>query len=276
MEVPNARRIARAIADGIVAGEYRPGDKLPSERALAARYGVSRPLVREALRSVEELGLIETQPGRGTFVRSEAAPGVHRGVEVAILRRGVTAQQLSEARLTLEGEAASLAATRATPDDLALLDVALERLEHSESIEHVRNDLAFHLAIAAAAHNPVIEMMLEAIAPQTAALMLRSVGDPDVMVRSQPYHRIALEAIRSGDGEAARAAIHAHLGVASQLYGDDFDRSVEELAGTALRRLGSLTSLDDIVAAALRSRTQDAARGREERGLLAPKPAPTS
>ena len=119
MEVPNARRIARAISDGIVAGEPPPGDMLPSERTLATTYGVSRPLIREALRSVEEMGLIETRPGRGTFVRSEAAPGVHRGVGVAILRRGATASQLSEARITLECEAASLAATRATPADLA-------------------------------------------------------------------------------------------------------------------------------------------------------------
>jgi GntR family transcriptional repressor for pyruvate dehydrogenase complex len=259
VEVLNARRIARAISDGIVSGDQHAGDRLPSERALAARYGVSRPLIREALRSVEELGLIETRPGRGTFIRSEAAPGVHRGVGVAILRRGATAKQLSEARLTLEGQAASLAATRATPEDLASLWVALERLEASESIEHVSNDLAFHLGIAAAAHNPVIEMMLEAIAPQTVALMLRSVGDQEVMVRSQPYHRIALQAIERGDGEAARAAIHAHLTVASELYGGDFDRSVDDLAGSALRRLGRLASLDDIVAVAMRLRREDTA-----------------
>ncbi len=256
MDVPNARRIARSIADGIVAGEPRAGEMLPSERALAVRYGVGRPLIREALRSVEELGLIETRPGRGTFVRSEAAPGMHRGVGVAILRRGVTAAQLSEARITLESEAASLAASRATPDDLAALEAALERLESSESIEHVKYDLVFHLGIAAAAHNPVIEMMLESIAPQAVALMVRSVGDPQVMVRSQPYHRIALEAIGRRDPDAARAAIVAHLSVASELYGDDFDRSVDELAGIALRKLGTLTSLDDVVAAALRSRAE--------------------
>jgi DNA-binding FadR family transcriptional regulator len=257
MEVLNARRIAREIADGIVAGDPVPGDMLPSERALAARYGVSRPLIREALRSVEELGLIETRPGRGTFVRSGAAPNVHRGVGVAILRRGATASQLSEARITLECEAAGLAASRATSEDLANLDAALARLERSESIEHVKDDLVFHRGIAAAAHNPVIEMMLESIAPQSVALMVRSVGDPQVMVRSQPYHRVALEAIRRGDAAAAREAMRAHLSVASELYGDDFDRSVEELAAIALQRLGTLTSLDDVVAAALRARTEN-------------------
>jgi GntR family transcriptional repressor for pyruvate dehydrogenase complex len=266
MDIPNARRIARTIADGIVAGDLRPGDVLPSERELAARFGVSRPLVREALRSVEELGLVETRPGRGTFVRSEVAPSMHRGVGVTILRRGVTAAQLSEARITLECEAASLAATRATPDDIERLETALRRLETSESIEHVKNDLVFHLGIAAAAHNPVIETMLEAIAPQSVALMVRSVGDPQVMVRSQPYHRVALEAIRGRDPDRARAAILAHLSVASELYGDDFDRSVEELAGSALRKLGSMTSLDDVVAAALLARSEgvvaDSALGR--------------
>jgi GntR family transcriptional regulator, transcriptional repressor for pyruvate dehydrogenase complex len=261
MDVPNARRIARAIADGIVAGEPPAGEMLESERALAARYGVGRPLIREALRSVEELGLIETRPGRGTFVRSEAAPAMHRGVGVAILRRGVTASQLSEARITLESEAASLAALRATPEDVAALEAALERLETSESIEHVKYDLVFHLGIAAAAHNPVIEMMLESIAPQTVALMVRSVGDPQVMVRSQPYHRVALEAIVRRDPGSARAAIVAHLSVASELYGDDFDRSVDELAGIALRKLGSLTSLDDVVAAALQARSASVGEG---------------
>jgi GntR family transcriptional repressor for pyruvate dehydrogenase complex len=249
---------------------------LPPERSVATRYGVGRPLIREALRSVEELGLIETRPGRGTFVRSEAAPGVHRGVGVAILRRGVTASQLSEARITLECEAASLAARRATPEDIASLTVALDRLEQSESIEHVRNDLVFHLGIAAAAHNPVIEMMLESIAPQTVALMLRSVGDPQVMVRSQPYHRVALGAIVRGDGDGARAAINAHLSVASELYGDDFERSVDELAGMTLRRLGTLTSLDDLVAAAMRARTMDTTLEADARRPVSQAPATTS
>jgi len=241
VDAPNARRIAQSISDDIVAGRLQSGDRLPPERSLAVRFGVGRPLIREALRSLEELGLVETRPGRGNFVRSVALAGVHRQVGMAIRRRGVTAAQLSEARITLESEAAGLAASRATAIDIARLDAALERLEPSEGMEHVRAD-------------PVIEMMLESIAPLTVALMTRSVGDPRVMARSQPYHRVALEAIRRGDPPAARAAIEAHLGVAGELYGHDFERSVDSLARRALEERGSMTSLDDVVQGVLSAR----------------------
>jgi GntR family transcriptional repressor for pyruvate dehydrogenase complex len=193
VDAPNARRIAQTLSEEIVSGRLPPGEQLPAERALATRYGVGRPLIREALRSLEELGLIETRVGRGTFVRSVSVASVHRPVGMAIRRRGVTAAQLSEARITLESEAASLAAARATEADLDGLEEALRLLESSDGIDHVKLDLAFHLAIAAAAQNPVIEMMLESIAPLTVALMTRSVGDRKVMARSQPYHRVALD-----------------------------------------------------------------------------------
>jgi GntR family transcriptional repressor for pyruvate dehydrogenase complex len=217
---------------------------------------------------MEELGLIETRAGRGTFVRSVSVSGVHRGVGLAIRRRGVTAAQLSEARITLESEAASLAARRATDLDIERLETALRRMEPSEGMEHVQLDLAFHLAIAAAAHNPVIEMMLESIAPLTVALMTRSVGDPAVMGRSQPYHRIALDAIRRGDAEAARAAIEAHLGVAQELYGEDYERSVDWLAQRAMRDRGALASLDDVVTQVLGAR--DVPPGVATRGVGRP------
>jgi len=254
VDAPNARRITQTVSDDIVSGRLQPGEKLPSERTLAARFGVGRPLIREALRMMDELGLIQTHAGRGTFVRSVSVTGMHRQVGMAIRRRGVTAAQLSEARITLESEAASLAATRGGPSDLDRLEAALQRLEPSEGIEHVKLDLAFHLAIAAAAHNPVIEMMLESIAPLTVALMTRSVGDAEVMDRSQPYHRIALDAIRRRDPDAARAAIEAHLRVAGELYGEDYQRRVDSLAQRAMQERGSLTSLDDIVTAVLVAR----------------------
>lgn len=252
MDAPNARRIAEVITDEIVSGRLSPGTKLESERALAQRFGVGRPLIREALRSMEEAGLIETRPGRGTFVRADSGASVHRQVGLAIRRRGVTAAQLSEARITLESEAASLAAQRATPHDLERLEAALRRLEQSDGVEHARLDLSFHMTIVKAAHNPVIEMMLEAIAPLTIGLMLRSVSDGEVMDRSQPYHRIALDAIERGDAAAARAAISAHLSVAAELYGADYQRSVDALAQRAMRERGVVGSLDDIVTAALR------------------------
>jgi hypothetical protein len=84
--------------------------------------------------------------------------------------------------------------------------------------------------------------------------MFRSVGDPNVMERSQPYHRVALEAIRAREPEAAAEAIRAHLTVAQELYGPDYERSVDELARQALAQLGARTGLEDLVDRVLSAR----------------------
>jgi DNA-binding FadR family transcriptional regulator len=254
MTAPSADTVVRTMSEQIVSGALAPGDKLPSERELATQFGVGRPLIREALRSLSELGLIETLPARGTFVRAGHDSRADRQAAIAIRRRGVTAQELSEARLMLETATARLAALRATPEDIGRLEATLVPLEGSIGAEHVERDLTFHLDIAAAAHNPVVEMMLESIAVSTAALMFRSVGDPAVMARSQPYHRVCLDAIRARDAEAAGEAIRAHLTVAEELYGVDYERSVDELALQALSRLGARTGLDDLVDRVLTAR----------------------
>jgi len=254
MLAPSADSVVRSMSEEILSGALAPGDKLPSERELATRFGVGRPLIREALRSLAELGLIETIPARGTFVRAGSDTRADRQAGIAIRRRGVTAHELSEARLMLETGTARQAAQRATTDDIERLESILVVLDHSSGIDHVERDLAFHLEIAAAAHNPVVEMMLESIAVPTAALMFRSVGDPQVMDRSQRYHRLALDAIRAADPDAAAAAIQAHLTVAQDLYGPDYERSVDDLARQALTQMGVRTGLDDLVDRVLSAR----------------------
>jgi GntR family transcriptional repressor for pyruvate dehydrogenase complex len=251
---PTADTIVQATAEEILSGGLRAGDKLDSERELATRYGVGRPLIREALRSLAELGLIETQPGRGTFVRAGHDAGAHRQADISLRRRGVTARQLSEARILLESGAARYAAARATDEDIEHLETCLRRLDETEGVDHVRADLAFHLAVAASAHNPVIQMMLESIGVPTVALMLRSVGDPKVMRRSQPYHRAVLDGIRNRDPDASADAMREHLTVAQELYGKDYERSVDSLAQRALGMLGARTGLDDLVSGVLAER----------------------
>lgn len=252
---PSADGVMRQMSDEILSGVLQADERLPSERELAARFGVGRPLIREALRSLAELGLIETVPARGTFVRAGDDVRGNRQTAIAMRRRGVTAHELSEARLLLETATAAQAARNATPDDVADLAAILEDLDRATGVAHVELDLAFHLGIAGAAHNPVIEMMLESIAVPTAALMFRSVRDPRVMERSQPFHRVALDAIRAADPDAAAEAIRAHLTVAQELYGPDYERSVDELARAALAQLGARTGLEDLVDRVLRARS---------------------
>lgn len=257
MPAPTADSVVRSTAEEILSGRLAAGGKLPSERELAQQFGVGRPLIREALRSLAEMGLIETVPARGTFVRAVDDPASHRQGGIAIRRRGVTAHQLSEARLLLETSAARYAAERATEDDLARLRSSVERMDKSTGIQHVEDDLTFHLDVATAAHNPMLEMMLESIAVPTVALMLRSVGDAEVMRRSQPFHRSCLEAIEARDADAAAERMEAHLTVAQDLYGDDYERSVDELARNALSQLGATTGLDDLVGRVLTARSSE-------------------
>src|SRR6476646_4817041 len=181
--------IADVLAERVISGEYAAEDRLPSERQLAVEFGASRPMVREALRSLIERGLIEVEPGRGAFVRGDTGPRRFQPLDLEYRRRGTTARQLSETRLMIETEAAALATIHSDADDLAILKNAVERLEASATpLDRVRNDLAFHTALVAAAHNPVIETMFASIQGMTVELMVRSAADADIVRQSGPYH----------------------------------------------------------------------------------------
>lgn len=244
--------IASALAERVLSGDLAADDRLPSERRLAVEFGASRPIVREALRSLIERGLIEVEPGRGAFVRGDTGPRRFQPLDLEYRRRGATARQLSETRLMLETEAAALATVHSDAEDVAVLRSALERLESSPTpLDRVRNDLAFHTALVAAAHNPVIETMFASIQGLTVELMVRSAADAEIVRQSEPYHRIAYEAIRDRDSLAARAAIQAHLSIAASTYGEDYDQSLDTTAARALRLIGSGSGLEEFLSAVL-------------------------
>lgn len=243
----SSRELAALLAARIHSGALAAGERLPSERQLVAEFGVSRPMVREALRALRERRLIEVEPSRGAFVRASSSAGL-QPLDVEYRRRGATARNLSEARLMLESEAAGLAATHADAADLERLRTAVVRLETSPTpLDRVRNDLAFHAALAAASHNPVIETMFASIQGLTVELMVRSAGDAEVVRRSEPFHRQAYEAVVARDPGAARAAIQAHLSIAASTYGEDYDQSLETTAARALRLIGSGAGLDEFL-----------------------------
>jgi len=244
--------IALMLAERVLSGDLAAGDRLDSERHLALEFGVSRPMVREALRSLIERGLIEVEPGRGAFVRGDTGPRRFQPLDLEYRRRGTTARQLSEARMMLETEAVALATEHADARDFAFLEVALERLETSKTpLDRIRNDLNFHAALVAASHNPLIETMFASIQGLSVELMVRSEGDPEIVRKGAPYHRIAYEAIRGRDPIAARAAIQAHLSVPASTFGDDYDRSLDTTAARALRLVGSGEGMEEFLRAVL-------------------------
>jgi GntR family transcriptional repressor for pyruvate dehydrogenase complex len=242
--------LASRLEEEVLGDGMRAGTKLPSERQLASRFGVSRPLVREALRSLVERGLIEISPGRGAFVRAMRMSDAARPLDALYRRQNATARDLVGARLMLEREAAGLAAEHAEPDELEAMKRVLERFDRTgDLIERARCDIAFHALIARMSHNPVIETMFSSIAPLTFELMLRSLSDPAVSREGLPYHREIAAAITERDPERAREAIDGHLVIARRLYGQDLDQGLDLVARRELERVfGRSVSLEAIVA----------------------------
>lgn len=110
------------------------GTKLTSERQLAERFGVSRPIVRESLRSLAERGLIEIRPGRGAYIRATRPTDAAHPLDALLRRQQITGRRLVEARLMLEQEAAYRAAERAEAEDLELMEKAMERFEAARDL----------------------------------------------------------------------------------------------------------------------------------------------
>ncbi len=226
------------LQDEVVTGRLREGTKLEGERGLAKSFGVSRPVVREALRDLVERGLIEVLPGRGAYVRGARTADAARPLGMLFRRRQATPRDLVEARKMLEVEAVSLATVRATGHELEVMGRILEGFEGStDLLEKVRFDVAFHASIARASRNPVIEVLFDSMATLVAELMLRSLGDPNVSRAGLPFHRDIYEAVKVGDRDRAREAMMGHLLVAERLYGEDYDKTLGGIAQRELQRL---------------------------------------
>ncbi|CAH0137038.1 FadR/GntR family transcriptional regulator [Microbacterium sp. Bi128] len=234
-------------------GDFRPGDRLPSERALSESYGVSRPVVREVIQRLRERGLLHVAPGSGTYLREPSALDWARPLDGVSRRNGTTIRQLVEARVMLEEKAARLAADHATDEDFDNLTRALDAFNTAGGIiERARADIAFHALIARASHNPVLEMMFGSIAPLVFEVLLRSLDDETVMRVGAPLHDSALVALKERDGERAAALIGEHIRLAAKLFGDDYERSVERVARSRVQALfGPNASLEDVVTDAL-------------------------
>ncbi len=214
-ETTLANRVTHQIEALIVENHLRPGDRLPSERELARQFGVSRTVVREAVRALVAKSLLEVRPGNGTIVCSPSAQSVAQSITL-FLRAGQTEldyDKVHEIRRLLEIEIAGLAAERRTAADLenvaAILHQAAEIRDDRDRF--AQNDVDFHAALARATHNELFSLLLDSIAD--IMLKVRQLGFcvPDMPARALKYHTAIFEQIKSGDPEKARQAMHEHL-----------------------------------------------------------------
>jgi GntR family transcriptional repressor for pyruvate dehydrogenase complex len=209
-------QIVERIHDHIVEADLRAGDRLPPERELAARLGVSRASVSQALVALEVLGTVSVRHGDGAVL---LAP-VNRLHLVAALRAHQDRlPEVIEARDALEGRLAALAAERRTDDDLAAIDAALEAMARDVEAggRGVEGDELFHAAVTRAGHSGLLARLMEEISELVRETRLESLGQPGRPQASLASHREIAEAIRRQDAEAATHAMHAHLTLVSDV-----------------------------------------------------------
>jgi|SRR5579884_413965 len=209
---PLVAEVMTRIGDLIHAGTYAPGAKLPSERELREELEVGRSTVREALRGLEVLGLIELRHGRGAFVR--AARPQPWSAPIMAGADGWQLERVTEARLALETAAATLAAVRRSDEQLALIAAQLTAFEQailSDDLSAlVLADVTFHEQIADAA-NPVLAAMLKSVVVLGIQARRKSLSKRERRPSVLDRHRRIFSAIADRDPQTAKVQMEEHL-----------------------------------------------------------------
>jgi GntR family transcriptional regulator, transcriptional repressor for pyruvate dehydrogenase complex len=202
------------IRERIVSGAWGPGDRLPKESELAAELGLSRNSLREAVRALSQLRVLEVRQGDGTYV-SSLEPGLllESTGFISHLLLGDTELELYEVRRILEAAVASLAAGRIDATERDDLTESLDRMREARTVEElVEADVAFHAVIARAAGNAVLASLLASLATRTMRARLWHGRQAEgALDETLDEHRRIFEAIMAGDPELARAAATAHI-----------------------------------------------------------------
>lgn len=217
--VPRRRlyeQIAQQLLSHIRTAGLRPGDRLPPERELAAKLGVSRASLAQALVALEILGVVNVRHGNGAVIVSLLSDDQ---VVAAIRAHANRLPDIIEARAALEVKLAALAATRRTDADLEAIDSALNAMEADIEAggRGIEGDEAFHAAVTRAGHSDLLERLMVEISDLIAETRVESLGQPGRPTQSLAGHRAIAEAIRAGDASAAAAAMEEHIGLVSDV-----------------------------------------------------------
>ncbi|OZC42524.1 hypothetical protein CH286_25535 [Rhodococcus sp. WWJCD1] len=209
---PLSAEVAKALLEAVFSGQMTPGSRMPSERQLAESFGVGRFVVREALKSLGLLGLLEVRQGDGTYVRSPDSSLLPRVVEWGLLVGEQRTSDLVETRQHLEILTSRLAAERRSEEDLAEIKGHLEDMRRAKTTaEFVDADVAFHLSIARSTGNTVLSSMLGSIGTLLDVWIRRVMDAADSHEPSYLEHVPVFEGIAAQNGDASSAAMTVHM-----------------------------------------------------------------
>ncbi|NEE00882.1 FadR/GntR family transcriptional regulator [Phytoactinopolyspora halotolerans] len=202
------------IKEMIVGGELKPGDRLPREADLAARLGLARNSLREAVRALSLMNILDVRQGDGTYVTSLESPLLLEAMSFVVdFHSDDSVLHFFEVRRIIEPAAAAMAATRINDDELAGLRDLLDQIDSDAPVEKlVANDLEFHRRIGEASGNPVLTSLIEGLsAPTQRARVWRGLTEQGAPERTLSEHRAVYDALAAGQPDVARSWMTVHV-----------------------------------------------------------------
>lgn len=211
--------ICQKIRDLLACGTLQPGDKLPAERQLAEQFGVGRSALREALRTLEATGVLTLKKGAhgGAFIREGDPSRVTQVIQDLLYLGSISLENLTEARIVIQESIIRLACERATADDLAALDECIEREERfsveKRYAERLNVSMEFYQLLAAAAHNPVLSITVDAMTKILLSVLriLHATGVSKPNTNLLSARRVFMVKLHARDAIGAAAALKTHL-----------------------------------------------------------------
>ena len=236
--------IIESLRQDIVTRRLRDGERLPTEKELSERFGVSQPTVREAIRALETLGLIEVLHGNGSFVRSQGGFALASALQTLLQLESVRVLEVLDIRQVLGRRSIELAAVEATEDDIAVMAASFERFEQLGKVKEV-DDVVGHIigfqrAVSAASHNPLLQSLEAFLLALLNEIQVESLSGRSVRfwraraMDFQPYRLGILEGVRSRDPALARAAMDRYFEAQRQRFEQDENLRALDLSNPRL------------------------------------------
>jgi GntR family transcriptional repressor for pyruvate dehydrogenase complex len=205
------KQIQHAIRDGQIA----PGERLPTERELADQFGVSRSVVREAIKVLGTMGLVESRQGSGSYVQNSTIKTISRAFVLSVSPDAESVEKLFEFRQVLETEAARLAAIRATPEQIQAIEETLARMNQRENLDawhlFAEVDTPFHILISEACGNPYLQVAIASVRDMQQDIVRIFSERAGSVEEAMKHHHQIVEAIRHRAPDDAAASMANHI-----------------------------------------------------------------
>jgi GntR family transcriptional repressor for pyruvate dehydrogenase complex len=220
-----SEQVAGQIQELIVTGGLKPGDKIPPERELAEQLGVSRTVIRETIKALQERGLVKVLTGSGSFVSRVEPETVSQSIGLFVSGYRGAFRSLFEVRNMLEVEIVRLAAERASEEHVEQLHSSLSKMRNALSRgghttdwleDFVQADLSFHRVLAQATNNSLLPLLLAPITDLLLELCRKASSIPGAPETAIVYHQNILECVRSGDSQTSQELMREHLSKARE------------------------------------------------------------